>query len=321
MGTPEFARPSLRAIAHHVVGTVSQPDRPSGRGQKTGPTPVHQEADALHLEHHQTERVSNPETMAWIRSKAPDLIVVVAFGQLLKRELLDLPRFGCVNVHASLLPRWRGASPIVSAILAGDAMTGVCTQRIVEALDAGPVLKSQSLEIAPQDTQATLFESLSHLGAKVLVETIEAIQSAQEMLKGQPQDETKVTLAPKLAGVLLDTLPWLAADTSVVDMDRRVRGFNPWPAAKIQTDQGRIKILKGRPFVGAVETHEQGFLFERRGVLYLGGSDGRYEVQTLQPEGKRALSAGDFLNGLQNKTQGVLPWKVERPRRAVDTLG
>lgn len=308
MGTPAFACPSLKAIASEVVGVVSQPDRPAGRGMASRPTPVRMLAEELGIPLLQPEKVSSPEAMQWIRDLNPDVIAVVAFGQLLKSELLQLPRWGCVNVHASLLPRWRGASPIVASILAGDAASGVTTQKMVLALDAGEILLQRETPLTPDETMTSLTERLSHMGAELLAQTLE--QLGQGKVVGRAQDLKQVTWAPKLSR----DQQWLNAEMTVVEMDRRIRALNPWPGCRIRTEEGEIKILKAilEPHLDLGSSLERGCLFESRGVLYLSSGkdhEGSLRVLELQLEGKRAVTAGDFLNGLKNRTQKKLPWK------------
>ena len=176
MGSPDLALPILQALAAHypIVGVVTQPDRPAGRGQALTPPPVKVLAEKLALPVIQPRRLREPEAMERLRSWAPELIVVAAFGQILRPEVLDLPRYGCINVHASLLPRWRGAAPIQAAILHGDADTGVTIMKMDPGVDTGPLLSQRSLPISPQDTAASLSEKLSALGAELLLETLPA---------------------------------------------------------------------------------------------------------------------------------------------------
>lgn len=195
MGTPDFAVPALEAVSRDfdVVGVYCQPDRPVGRGLELKVPPVKAKALELGLPVFQPEKLSLPGEFEKLAALKPDVIAVVAFGQILRQNVLDLPHLGCVNVHASLLPRWRGAAPIQWAILAGDAETGVCTQKMVLKLDAGDVLLSEKTPISAHETAQSLHDRLSQMGARSLVRTLECL--ASEGLQGAPQDESQVTLA------------------------------------------------------------------------------------------------------------------------------
>ncbi len=189
MGSPEFALPTLRALAERypVVGVVTQPDRPAGRGGTLKPPAVKQAALRLGLPVIQPEKLRQPEAMARLHAWAPDVIVVVAFGQILRPEVLDLPPFGCVNVHGSLLPRWRGAAPIQAAILAGDVETGITIMKMDAGVDTGPILSQRALPIAPDETGGSLFEKMSRLGAELLLETLPPYLAGELQPRPQPQ--------------------------------------------------------------------------------------------------------------------------------------
>ena len=198
MGSPEFALPSLQALTQTlpVVGVITQPDRPAGRGRVLTAPPVKLLAQSLGLPVIQPERMREPAAMEQLLAWAPDLIVVAAFGQILRPTVLDLPEYGCINVHASLLPRWRGAAPIQAAILVGDECTGVTIMRMDPGIDTGPILNQQSLPILPDDTTLSLSERLATLGAQLLMETLPAYLLGE--LQPQPQPDTGATYAPML---------------------------------------------------------------------------------------------------------------------------
>src|SRR5215211_7077253 len=198
MGSPDFALPTLQALAEHyeVVGVVTQPDRAAGRGRERKAPPVKTLALELGIPVMQPEKLRLPEAMEQLRAWAPDLIVVAAFGQILKQDVLELPRFGCINVHASLLPRWRGAAPINAAILHGDEETGVTIMQMDVGLDTGPMLSQRSIPLMPEDTAGSVFEKLSTLGADLLLETLPDYLSGK--LTPTPQPEEGVTYAPML---------------------------------------------------------------------------------------------------------------------------
>jgi methionyl-tRNA formyltransferase len=229
--------------------------------------------------------------MARLRDWNPDLIVVAAFGQILRPEVLDLPRHGCINVHASLLPRWRGAAPIQAAILAGDAETGITIMKMDPGVDTGPLLSRRSLPIAPDDTAGTLFEKLAPLGAGLLLETLPAYLSGD--LLPQPQEEDQASYAPMLKkedGLLDFTHP-------AGDLARRVRAFHPWPGASMAWRGGRLKIQRARPESGKAAPGET---LTFRGWPAVGTADGLLVLEQVQPAGKKPMSGKAFLAGERN---------------------
>jgi methionyl-tRNA formyltransferase len=297
MGTPDFAVPALEALARScdVVAVYCQPDRPVGRGLELKPPPVKVAAQALGIPVYQPEKLSAPGEFERLAAFNPDVIAVVAFGQILRQNVLDLPRLGCVNVHSSLLPRWRGAAPIQWAILAGDAETGVSTQKMVLKLDAGDVLMRDRTAIAANETAQTLHDRLSQMGAGLLVRTIEGLASGS--LRGEPQDEAQVTLASKLT----KEMEKLDPSKSVRELDCQVRALTPWPGTSVwlAPTGERLKIKRAQPRTEV--TSRPGELFEAGGRLFLGAADGCLELLEVQPDGKRALSASEFLNGARGR--------------------
>lgn len=239
VGTAEFAVPSLRALhsaGHRIQLVITQPDRPGHRMTMT-PPPVKLAARELGLEVYQPEKIRDPQAIESVRQIAPDLLVVVAYGQIIPKALLDVPRLGAINVHASLLPRWRGAAPIAHAIMAGDDETGVTIMHMDEELDHGPILAIQPTRIGEREDAGELTSRLARLGAELLVEAIGDF----EHLRVVGQDHSLATLAPRLRksdGVL----DW---EMGAQEIDRRVRALQPWPGATLPTSRGRIKILKG----------------------------------------------------------------------------
>jgi methionyl-tRNA formyltransferase len=297
MGSPEFATATLRAVAaqYPVVGVVTQPDRPAGRGQALTPPAVKPLAEQLGLAVIQPRRLKEPEAMAQLRAWAPDLIIVAAFGQILRAEVLDLPRYGCINVHASLLPRWRGAAPIQAAILNGDEQTGVTIMRMDPGVDTGPVLSQRAEPILPDDTAATLGERLAKQGAALLVETLPGYLDGT--LQPQPQDDAQATYAPLLKkedGRLDFNQPAQA-------LARRVRALNPWPGAFTLWQGQVLKILRA---------HAAGHLPEPaagpgaaavwNGLPAVAAGDGWLVLDELQPAGKRPMAGKVFLSGARS---------------------
>lgn len=302
MGSPDFALPSLRALAgaYEVVGVVTQPDRASGRGRELKPPPVKFLAQELGIPVIQPEKLKQPEAMDQLRAWSPDLIVVAAFGQILRRDVLELPRFGCINVHASLLPRWRGAAPINAAILAGDEETGVTIMQMDVGLDTGPMLAKRAIRLTRDDTAGSVFQALSTLGADLLLETLPDYLAGK--LVPQPQPEEGATYAPMLKkedGKLDFT-------SDVNELERRVRAFNPWPGAYMNFDGTMLKIHRthvtplpvgeglGVRYASAGQrliVQNQPAVAARGGVLVL---------DEVQPAGKKSMSGKSFLAGARN---------------------
>lgn len=291
MGSPEFALPSLRALAanYEVVGVVTQPDRAAGRGRSLKPPPVKLLAQELGLEVLQPERLRAPEAVEALRRLAPDLIVVAAYGQILRPEVLSLPPFGCLNVHASLLPRWRGASPIQHAILAGDDETGVTIMKMDEGLDTGPILAQRAIPIAAEETAGSLAERLAQLGADLLLEILPAYLSGK--IQPQPQPAEGVTYAPLLKkedGRLDLTRP-------AEELSRQVRAFSPWPGAFIEWQGALLRILRARPSLE--ESPGPGIRLKVQGRAALGTGQGILILEEVQPAGRNRMSSQAFLAG------------------------
>jgi len=231
--------PSLRALhtaGHEITLVITQPDRP-GHRMKMTPPPVRVAADELGLDVYQPERIRDSSVIGRVRALAPELMVVVAYGQIIPPAILEIPRRGVLNVHASLLPRWRGASPIAHAILAGDGETGVTIMRMDEQLDHGPLLAAREVPIRPDDDTPALTERLAGAGAELLVETIARLDEVQ----AAEQDHSKATVAPRLTRQD-GALEW---GMGAGEIDRRVRALQPWPGATLPTKRGRVKVLKG----------------------------------------------------------------------------
>ncbi len=295
MGSPEFALPTLRALAERfrVVGVVTQPDRPAGRGRKLASPPVKILAQELGLPVIQPRRLKEPEALEQLRAWQPDLIVVAAFGQILRRNVLELPPHGCLNVHASLLPRWRGAAPIHAAILHGDRETGVTIMQMDPGLDTGPILTQRATPITPQDTAGTLSERLAQMGADLLTKTIPGYLSGT--ILPQAQDDSLATYAPKLektAGELDFTRP---VDT----LERQVRAMHPWPGAYLLWDGNRLRVQRATP-KGVPHPPPPGTRLIHEGLPAVAAADGLLLLHRVQPAGKRPMSGKDFLNGARH---------------------
>ncbi len=293
-GTPEFATPALLALigeGHDVVGVVTQPDRPQGRSRSTlVPPPVKAIALDEGIPVLQPERPRGQEFLAELRALEPDISVVVAYGHILSQEVIDLPARGTLNIHASLLPRWRGAAPIQAALLAGDAETGVSIQRMVLALDAGPIVHELRLGIDPDETTGELTEQLSEMGAAAIIEALALIDLG--VAKERPQDEALATYAPKVdrARARLDFT------RSATEVDRAIRAFDPKPGAWGVLRDGEVRLFGVRPLPDrhgdpgeVLEIGEMGM------VIACGG--GAVTVETVHPAGKRRLAALDWAQG------------------------
>ncbi|MCX2918916.1 methionyl-tRNA formyltransferase [Stenotrophomonas rhizophila] len=301
-GTPEFAVSSLRAAARHheVVAVYTQPDRPAGRGRGLAPSPVKLEAIARGIPVFQPESLKTPEAEQQLRDLAPDLMVVVAYGLILPKAVLTIPTHGCWNVHASLLPRWRGAAPIQRAIQAGDAETGVCLMQMEAGLDTGPVLLKQHIAIGANDTGGQLHDRLAELGAQVLSDGLGLLRAGIKPI-AQPQPEAGVTYAHKLdkAEARLD---W-AQDAHA--LARTVRAFNPWPIAEAMLAGERVRIH------GAIALDDnQGkapgtLLAASREGIDIACGQGALRLRVLQREGGKAITAADYLNARRDLGVGA----------------
>jgi methionyl-tRNA formyltransferase len=298
MGSPEFALPALRALAasDEVVAVVTQPDRAAGRGRSLKPPPVKVLAQQLGINVLQPERLRAPEAVDALRRLAPDLIVVAAYGQILRPEVLSLPSFGCLNIHASLLPRWRGASPVQHAILAGDNETGVTIMKMDEGLDTGPILAQRATPIAADETAGMLAERLAQMGADLLMEILPAYLSGK--IQPRPQPAEGVTYAPllKKEDGLLDLT------RSAEELSRQVRAFSPWPGAFIEWQGAPLRIWRARP--SPEESPRPGIRLKVQGRAALGTGQGVLILEEVQPAGRNRMSSQAFLAGARGWEEG-----------------
>ena len=302
-GTPEFALPPFEALAgrHRIVGVLTQPDRPRGRGRKVEPGPVKLAAIAREIPFAQPATLSSAEGRAALEAWRPEVLVVVAYGLILPREVLALPRLGCVNIHASLLPRWRGAAPVERAILAGDAETGVTIMQMDEGLDTGPVLLERRLTISPSHTAASLRHALSRLGAAALLEALEGLEAGS--LQPRPQSTEGATYAAKISKSE-GRIDW---SRDAQHIDRQIRAFNPWPVAETTLEGETVRILGARvegesPSNGTPKTSKN----EDPGAIVAVLDDfvlvqcgrGRLQVTEVQRAGRKRIGARDFAHGV-----------------------
>jgi methionyl-tRNA formyltransferase len=293
MGTPEFALPSLRALhaLTEVVAVVAQPDRPTGRGQRTLPPPVARLAQSEDLRLLQPSRLRDADVIGTLTELRPEVIVVAAYGKILPKSVLDLPTHGCVNVHASLLPRYRGAAPIQWAIARGEKVTGVSLMRMDEGLDTGAVYTQERLAIDSRDTGGSLSVKLADLGGAMLHRSLPAILDGS--MHATPQDPAQATLAPKLtrADAVLDF------SHTATELEARVRAFQPWPGAvAILPGGAKLKVL------GATVLSEAkgspGLVMEAGSArLVVASGEGALALDIVQPEGRRAMTGSEFLAG------------------------
>ena len=292
-GTPEFAVPCLRAACDkaEVVAVYTQPDRPAGRGRGLTPSPVKTEALARDIPVLQPENFRSAEAKAQLRALRPELMVVVAYGLILPQSVLDIPEHGCWNVHASLLPRWRGAAPIQRAIEAGDTRSGVCLMQMEKGLDTGPVLLSQTLDIGPDETGGQLHDRLSALGAQVLGDALGLLR-ATIRLPPRPQPVEGVTYAHKLdkAEAKLD---W-SQPTHV--LANKVRAFNPWPVAEALLDGERVRIHAAAALDEAHDRVPGSLLRASREGIDIACGQGVLRIHTLQRDGGKPVAAQDYCN-------------------------
>ncbi len=291
MGTPEFAVPTLEALVesgHDICAVYTQPPRPAGRGKREQKSAVHKTADHHGLVVRTPQSLKNPSEQQAFADLGADCAVVVAYGQILPQPVLDAPRFGCVNVHASLLPRWRGAAPIHRAIMAGDTETGVCIMQMEAGLDTGPVIAREATPIGPKATTAELHDELAELGARLIAPSLDAYVSGAVTPLEQPAEG--VTYAHKIDKAEA-RINWTV---SAAEIDRQVRGLSPFPGAWTMIKGERVKVLAGEAFE-TTALGDAGTALD--GELLIACGQGRYRITRAQRAGKGAMDLTDFLRG------------------------
>lgn len=302
MGTPAFAVPSLKALVeagHEIAGVFTQPDKPKDRGMKLQPTPVKEYALSVGLPVYQPEKLRDGQALAVLRDLAPELIVVAAYGKLLPVDILELPPLGCVNVHSSLLPQYRGAAPINWAILNGESESGVTIMHMAEGLDTGDIIAQRATPISLEDTASTLHDRLADLGAELLAESVDALSkgTAQRI----PQDDAFSCYAPMLSKEL-SRMDWSRTARQIHD---QVRGLIPWPSAVTEIDGVRCKIWRTR-LTGERSGKAPGTVVQadKKGLKLVCGDGQVLQIEELQPDGKKRMAATAFLLGHPIRTDG-----------------
>lgn len=298
MGTPDFSVPALQVLIeskHDVIAVYSQPPRPSGRGHKVTKSPIQLTAESHGIPVFTPTSLRSQDEQDTFTALTPDIAIVAAYGLILPHQILDAPKHGCLNIHASLLPRWRGAAPIQRAILNGDKTSGITLMQMNEGLDTGDMLATESVDITPQTTGQSLHNELSQLGAKMLLPLLDDLQA----LTPEPQDEALVTYAAKLSKAEAE----LDFSKTVGQLEAQVRAFTPWPGSYFMWQGRTVKVLKAHAKQSDVPL-EPGTFHTTKNTLAIACNDGLLHLETVQVQGKNPMDAKAFLNGY--KPSGVL---------------
>lgn len=299
MGSPDFSLPTLRKLDEYfnVVGVITQPDRPAGRGRSLTSPPVKTLANELGLAVQQPASLKEAAALEELKAWSPDIIVVAAFGQILRQDVLELPPHGCLNVHASLLPRWRGAAPIQAAILHGDTITGVTIMKMDRGLDTGPLLSQRSLPVEEKETAGSLSARLAQLGADLLVETLPVYLRGELEPVPQEGDTSQAPMLKKVDGEL-------DPQRSAAELARKVRAYDPWPGTYTPWRDGRLKVLKARVTELAHNTGCKSILPGERIIVEnhpgIVTADGVLILERVQPPGKKPMPGEVFLHGARD---------------------
>ena len=294
IGAGEIGVPTLRALLkseHEVVGIVTQPDKPVGRAQLVEPLPIKRALAAAKMPILQPARIKDPQAIEEIRALVPDAIVVMAYGQMLPRDVLEIPKIACLNLHASLLPRWRGAAPIQAAIAAGDRETGITVMYMDESLDTGDILVQRTIDILPADTGGSLHDRLAHIAPEALLESLRMLEKRRA--PRIPQDNALATLAPKLSREH-GRIDWSEPAELI---ERKIRAFNPWPGAFMTISTNGTRNLK--IFSATIIDFEgkPGEILKRQNELIVAAGEGALSLREVQLEGRRRMSGSEFLRG------------------------
>lgn len=303
MGTPDFSVPTLEKIieaGHEVVGVVTQPDKAKGRGKNVSCPPVKEKALAHGLTVYQPKKARDPEFIAQMQELAPDVMVVVAFGQILPKDLLDLPKYGCVNVHASLLPKYRGAAPIQWAVIRGEAVSGVTTMQMDVGLDTGDMLLKVEVPLDAAETGGSLHDKLSTLGGDLLIETLKGLEAGS--IQPEKQDDSQ---AGEYARMLDKALGKIDFSMEAEEIERLIRGLNPWPSAYTSYHGKTMKIWRAEVVEVGEGSPGQIVSVDKKGFTVMTGDQGLHVLE-LQMEGKKRMDAGAFLRGCQMTAGEIL---------------
>ncbi len=294
MGSPEFAVPTLESLyneGHNILLVVTQKDRPKGRGKKLLPTPVKEKALELNLEVYQPEYINSDESISKIKALNPDCIIVAAYGQILKKDILNIPKYGCINVHASLLPKYRGAAPINWAIIEGEEKTGITIMEMDEGLDTGDILKSRAIPIKECDDSQTIHDKLSVLGGQLIIETLEDLKNGN--IVKMPQDDSLATYAPMLSKEI-GKIDWNDNGERIINL---IRGLKPWPSAYMIYKDENVKIHKAKKIEKFSDADNGVVVKVSDEGIFVNCSDSCIVIEVLQFPGKRKLRVSEYLKG------------------------
>lgn len=296
MGTPDFAAGILKAVIgadHEVVLAVTQPDKPKGRGGAVQSSPVKECAVSRGIEVYQPKRVREAECVEFIRKREPEIILVAAFGQILSEEILQMPKYGCINVHASLLPKYRGAAPIQWAVINGEKVSGVTIMRMDAGIDTGDMIEKAEVELSPQETGGSLFDKLEKLGAELLIRTMEKIENGTAVYT--KQEESKATHV----GMIKKELGLISWEKPAVELERLIRGLNPWPSAFTKINGKTLKIWQARPEAGGDVSKAGEVAVVNKKELKIHTGEGVLSLLEVQLEGKKRMDIEAFLRGYE----------------------
>lgn len=295
MGTPDFSVPALEQVAkyHEVTAVVTQQDRPRGRGHKMQFPPVKETAIQLNIPVYQPQKVKEEEFVETLKKMAPDVIVVIAFGQLLSKEILELPKYGCINVHASLLPKYRGAAPIQWAVIDGEKETGVTTMYMEEGLDTGDILDTEVVQLDAKETGGSLFDKLAEKGGELILKTLSKLENGTATRT--PQNHALSTYAGKIT----KELGRIDFSKSAEEIERLIRGLNPWPSAYTYLGEKMLKIWDAIVLDETTDQAPGTILQTTKDTILVATGNGVLQLNELQPEGKKRMTAAAFLNGYQ----------------------
>ena len=295
MGTPDFATGTLEEIVlagHEVVGVVTQPDKPKGRGKTLMPTPVKEVAMKYNLPVYQPKKVREPEFVEVLRGLKPDVMVVAAFGQIISKEILEMPKYGCINVHASLLPAYRGAAPIQWAVINGDKESGVTIMQMDEGIDTGDMIEKVVVPIAEDETGGSLFDKLSQAGAKLCVKVLQDLEDGKEVREKQPEEST--TPYARMIDKKMGSIDW---EKPAKEIEQLIRGLNPWPSAYTRLQGKTLKIWKAEVLLEHSQEAPGQITEVTKDSIVVQTGQGRLKILELQLEGKKRMDAASFLRG------------------------